>query len=136
MKTLAMILSGLALVASAAATIYLFFAPFYQGIITVQTESGVQTIQVTKTVVQVNGSRAIILLVGATLISSVPFLVAFARPSLQRLVTGVCALLLLAFSIAGSLTIGLAFMPSAILLLVAGIVSLFIRKDAAQSDGG
>jgi hypothetical protein len=45
------------------------------------------------------------------------------------MVTWACTLLLMAYSIAGSMTIGLAFMPSAILLLIAAVITLFIRKD-------
>ena len=130
MRRLSTILSGLALLASAAATLYLLSAPFYQGIETVQTESGSDTIQVTKTLAEVNGPRVVYLLVGVTLASSAPLFVALRRPVLQRLVTWVSALLLMAFSILGSFTIGLFFMPSAILLLTAAIVTLFIRKNA------
>jgi hypothetical protein len=131
MRKIATILCGLALFASVAATIYLLITPQYQFEETVVTESGYDTIQGMKTLVEVNGTWVAYLLVGVTLASSVPLFVALTRTSSQRLVTWVFALLLMAFSIVGGLSIGLLFMPSAILLLTAAIVTLFIRKDTA-----
>jgi hypothetical protein len=130
MRTLAMILSGLAFLVSVAATIYLLNAPLYQHVETVLTESGEKTIQDTATLVEVNGSWVVYQLCAVTLVSGVPFFVALRRSALQRIVTWVSALLLMAYSIAGSFSIGLAFMPSAILLLIAAIATLFIRKGA------
>jgi hypothetical protein len=126
-RTLATILSGLAFLAAIAATIYLLNAPLYQHVKTVHTESGEQTIQGTATLVEVNGTWVINQLLLVTLVSGVPLFVALRRSTLHRLVTWVSALLLMAYSIAGSFTIGLAFMPSAILLLMAAIATLFIR---------
>ena len=127
MRTLVIILCGLAFLLSIAATIYLLNAPLYQ---TVHIENGGQPIQGTATLVEANGTWVVNQLVGVTLVSGVPLFVAFLRPALQHLVTWVSALLLMAYSIAGSMTIGLAFMPSAILLLIAATVTLFIRKGA------
>jgi hypothetical protein len=133
MKTIATILSGLALLISIAAAIFLLNAPSYRGIETSCTESGCETIQVTQTLVEANGTWVVYLLSMVTLVSGAPlFAVVFRRLTLQRWVTWVSALLLLAFSIAGSLTIGLAFMPSALLLLIVGILTLFIHKDAEK----
>lgn len=129
MRKLVMILSALALLASAAFTIYLLSVPFYRGFETFHTESGSVTIQSTKTLTEVNGKRVVYQLIGVTLLSGVPLFVALARPASQRLATWVSALLLLAFSIAGALTVGLAYMPSAVLLLIAAIITLFIRKE-------
>jgi hypothetical protein len=126
MRTLATILSGLAFLACTAATIYLLNAPFYRTV----TESAEQSIQGTATLVEANGTWVINQLLLVTLVSGVPLFVALRRSPLQRLVTWVSALLLMAYSIAGSFTIGLAFMPSAILLLIAAIATLFIRKGA------
>lgn len=134
MRTLATILSGLAFLASIAATIYLLNAPLYQHVTTVLTESGEETIQGTATLVEVNGTWVVIQLLGVTLVSGVPLFVALRRSALQRQVTWVSALLLMAYSIAGSFTIGLAFMPSAILLLITAIATLFIRKGADHQD--
>jgi hypothetical protein len=126
LRTLATILSGLAYFASIAVTFYLLNAPLYQHV----TESVEQTIQGTATLVEVNGTWVVNQLFGVTLASGVPLFFALRRSALQRLVTWVSALLLMAYSIAGSFTIGLAFMPSAILLLIAAIATLFIRKGA------
>lgn len=130
MRTLATILSGLAFLASIVMTIYLLNAPLYQHVKIVHSESGEETIQGTATLVEANGTWVVNQLVGVTLVSGVPFFVALRRSALQRLVTWVSALLLMAYSIAGSFSIGLAFMPSAILLLIAAIATLFIRKGA------
>lgn len=123
MRLLAMILSGLAFLASIAATNHLLNAPLYQ------IGGSEELIQDTMTLVEMNGTWVINQLVAATLVSGVPFFVALRRSAAQRMVTWVCTLLLMAYSIAGSFTIGLAFMPSAVLLLLAAIVALFIHKD-------
>jgi len=129
LRKLAMGLSFLALLSAAAATISLLNVPYYNVTETVQTESGYDSVQVTKTLVSVNGRRVVYLLIMVTLASGVPFIVALMKPSLQRMVTWIFALLLLVFSIAGSFTIGLFFMPSVILLIFAGIVTLFTVKE-------
>jgi len=134
-RTLATIISGLALLASIAVTIYLLNAPLYQGVETHCTESGCETIQTTRTLVEENGSWARILLTLVTLASGVPFVVSLTLPRFQRLATWVFALLILAFSIIGGLSIGLAYMPSAILLLIAAVLTLFIRKDTPLGEG-
>lgn len=134
MRTLATILSGLAFLASITATIYLLNAPLYQQVETVLTASGEETIQTTATLVEVNGTWVVYQLCAVTLVSGIPLFVALRRSASQRLVTWVSALLLMAYSIAGSFTIGLAFMPSAILLLIAAIATLFIRKGADADD--
>ena len=121
-RTFATILSGLAFFASIVATVFLLNAPLYSGMETSCTESGCETIQVTKTLVEANGRWVIYQLVVVDFISGVPLLVAFRRSGSQRLATWVPALLLLAYSIAGGLSIGLAFMPAAILLLIAAIL--------------
>ena len=130
MRTLSTILCGLAFLAAIGATIYLLNVPLYQYEKTVLTESGEQTIQGTVTLVEVNGTWVIYQLLAVTLISGVPLFAALRQPAHQSLVTWVCALLVLAYSIAGSFTIGLAYMPSAILLLITAAATLFIRKSA------
>jgi hypothetical protein len=134
MRTLATILSGLAFLASIAATIYLLNAPLYQYVRVIDTARDGETIRGTATLVEVNGTRVVIQLVVVTLVSGVPLFVALRQSALQRQVTWVSALLLMAYSIAGSFTIGLAFMPSAILLLIAAIATPFIRKSADHRD--
>lgn len=132
MRKLATLLSGLAFLISIAATVYLLYAPLYQYVRVIDTARDGETIRGTATLVEVNGFWVVYLLVAVTLSSGAPLFVALTRPTLQRLVTWVFALLLVAFSILGSWSIGLFFMPSAILLLIAGIVMLFIRKNASQ----
>ncbi|HSM72359.1 MAG TPA: hypothetical protein VK851_12515 [Anaerolineales bacterium] len=130
MKITATVLSGLALLLSVAATIYLLQAPLYQGVETSCTEDGCETVESTKTLVEANGRWVVNLLITMTVISGAPlFALAFRRLTLQRWVTWASALILLTFSIAGALSIGLAFMPSALLLLVAGVLTLLIRKE-------
>jgi hypothetical protein len=128
MRTVATVLSGLAFLAALAWTIYLLTAPLYHTASTVHTANGEQTVQGTATLVEANGSRVIVQLILVTLVAGLPLLVALIRSPAQRLVTWICALLLLAYSIAGSFTIGLAFLPSALLLLLAGIATLFVRR--------
>jgi hypothetical protein len=127
MRALATILSGLAFLAVVAATVYLLTAPLYQHVTTAITENGEETVQSTATLVEVNGTWVVFALIGVTLVSGLPLLAALRRSASQRLVTWACTLLLLAYSIAGSFTIGLFFMPGAVLLLLAAIATLFIR---------
>jgi len=127
-RTFATILSGLAFLTSIAAFIYLLYAPFYQYVRVIDTPGDGETIRGTATLVEVNGTWVVILLAVATLVSGLPLFVALWWSALQRLVTWLSALLLMAYSIAGSFTIGLAFAPSAILLLIAAIATLFIHK--------
>jgi len=129
-RALAAIFSGLALLISIVMTVSISNAPLYGGRETPCTDSECETIETTKTLAEANGPGAVIQLVVVTLFSGIPFFVALKRSASQPFVTWVSALLLFAYSIAGALTIGLYFMPSAILLLLAGIVALFIRKDA------
>jgi len=128
-RTFTIVLSALALLVSIIATVNLLKAPSYRGIETTCTENGCETIETTNTLVGMNGSWVIYQLVIVILVSSLPLFAAFARPVIQRSVTWISALLLLVYSIAGGLSIGLAFMPTAILILVAGVVTLFIRKE-------
>ncbi|HKI54304.1 MAG TPA: hypothetical protein VJ987_09275 [Anaerolineales bacterium] len=134
MRRLATILNGLALLISIAATIYLLNAPLYHGSETSCIGNECETIETTQTLVEANGLRVVYQLIVVTLVSSLPFLAAFARPAAQRLVTWGSALLLLAYSIAGAFTVGLAFMPSALLLVIAAIFTSFIRKDTDLQD--
>jgi len=129
MRTLAIILCGLAFLLSITATIDLLNAPSYQYIETVYTESGKQYVQGTATLVEVNGTWVVYQLVVVILVSGVPLFFALRQSASQSLVTWVSTLLLMAYSIAGSMTVGLYFMPSAILLLIAAVITLFIRKD-------
>jgi len=128
MRTLATLLSGLAFLVSVAATIYLLNAPLYQYVSV--TASDGETIRGTATLVEVNGTWVVYQLCAVTLVSGIPLFVALRWSALQRIVTWLSALLLTGYSILGSFSIGLAFMPSAILLLIAAIATLFIRKGA------
>ena len=135
MKITAAVLSGLALLLSVAATFYLLDAPLYQGTETSCTESGCETIETTKTLVEANGRWVVNLLIGVTLVSGAPlFVLVFRRLTLQRWITWISALLLLVFSVAGALTIGMAFMPSALLLLVAGVLTLLIGRKGMDDE--
>ena len=130
MRLLAIILSGLALLIAVALTIRLLNAPLYRGFESHCTDSGCEMVETTKTLVEANGIWVINQLILANLVTGVPLFVALRQSASQPLVTWVSALLVSAYSIAGSMTIGLAYMPSAILLLITAIVTLFIRKDA------
>lgn len=130
MRLLATILSGLALLIAIALTIRLLNVPLYRGFESHCTESGCEKVETTKTLIEVNGTWVIYELILVNLVAGVPFFVALRRSASQSLVTWVCTLLLMAYSIAGSMTIGLAYMPSALLLLITAIVTLFIRRDA------
>ena len=134
MRTLAAIFSGLALLLSIAATIYLSNAPLYMGFKTHCTDNGCETIETTKTLTEANGPGAVIQLVAVTLFSSVPLFYTLRKSTSQLLVTWVTTLLLFVYSIAGSMTVGLFFMPSAFLLLIVAFFTLFIQKKTIAEN--
>lgn len=129
MRTLTAIFSGLALILSIIATTLLSTSPLYQGYEKHCTDSGCETIESTKTLAEANGPGAVIQLVVVTLFSGAPLLYTLRKSTSQSLVTWVTTLLLFAYSIAGSMTVGLFFVPSTFLLLIAAVISLFIRRD-------
>ena len=129
MRILTTILSGLALLISIAASVSLLNAPLYKGFETSCTETGCETIETTMTLVEANGVKVVYQPIAVILISGLPLLAVFSRPAIQRLITWGAALLMLTYSIAGALSIGRAFIPSALLLLIAAVLTLFIRKD-------
>jgi hypothetical protein len=64
-----------------------------------------------------------------TLTTGVPFAAMLAFPGAQRAITWIVALLLIGFSVLAGFTIGLFFLPSGLLLLLAAILTLFIRNE-------
>lgn len=87
-RTFAITLSTLAFLASIVATVNLLKAPLYRGFETHCTESGCETIETTRTLVEANGTWVIYQLIAVILVSGAPFfVVVFRRLTLQRWVT-------------------------------------------------
>ena len=130
MRTIAIILSALAFLVTITTAVSLVNAPMYQHMETTLTAGGQQeTTQTTATLLEVNGRQVVVQFVVVALVSGIPFFVILKRSTSQRLLTWISALLLLAYSIAGSFTIGLFFMPGALLLLITALITFFISKD-------
>jgi hypothetical protein len=114
---------------------YLLFASGYAGFGTnVSTQGAGVTSHTTSSLVQVNGGWAVLVMAVACSIAGAPLLSLFSGTLGLRFVTWLCALLLLGFSLIAGFTVGLYFMPAALILLIAGVVSLFVRNDSTASS--
>lgn len=138
MRRLATVLSGTSFLGAWVSTVYLLTVPVYQGIQTSSgTESGrVVSQQVTQTLLEATGPWVIGILGSVALLSGVLLLTALRTPWLQRSATWVTALLLLAFSIVTGFSVGSAFLPSAMLLLLSAVATLFIDPPPTPADVG
>lgn len=138
MRRLATALSAAAFLVACAATIYLLTAATYEGVSTgaVLTGGGAEPTRVTRSFVSTNGSWVIGLLLGVTLLAGVPLGIALASPRNQQAATWSAALLLLGFSMISGFSVGLLFLPSAALLLVAAIVTVFVKAADSSDEGG
>jgi hypothetical protein len=126
MRRLATALSAFACLGALAASGFLLAVPAYEGIATSAASAGggVDTVRFTQTFAEANGPRAMGLLLLVTLVATAPLGVALARPAAQRATTWASALLLSAFSVLAGFTVGLFYLPSALTLLIAAVVTL------------
>jgi len=137
MRRLATGVSALALLSACTASAYLWRVPMYASLSTTSTStsSAVTTGLDSQTLVGANGSWVTVLLVGVTLLCGLPLCVAVAVPGAQRGATWSTALLVLGFSIISGFSVGLFFMPSALLLLVSAILTVFVKEGETPADG-
>jgi hypothetical protein len=145
MRRLATALSAMACIGAVAASAYLLTMPAYEGLVT-STSSAVRgdsgsvaiggdVVRFTRTLAEENGLRIWVILLVVTLIATLPLAVALIRPTAQRTTTWIAALLLSAFSVLAGFSIGLFFMPSALILLAAAVATLFVRDLPAREPG-
>jgi hypothetical protein len=145
MRLLTRILSGIAFLGAATASVYLLTATTYAGIATGTDRAfatgsdsagqGMGGVQFSETFVEANGAWGVGLLLVVTLATAAPLVATYASLSAQRAITWLIALLLLAFSVLAGFTIGLFFLPSALVLVLAAILTLLIRNDSPDEGG-
>ena len=115
----------------------LVFVPFYQGESVTATSAGAtpsQPLQVTATLIEVNGWSVLPFVLAPVAISGAGLLgVILVGPGmiLRRAPLGASALLLLGFCIAGSFSIGMFYLPAALAMAVSAGVSLSQRRESA-----
>ena len=138
MRRLATALGGLAFLWAGAATFYLLTAAGYEDVSTsvALAEGTVDAQGVTTSLVSANGPWVVGLLGGVSLLAALPLGVALAYPQGQRATTWSVALLLLGFSIVSGFSVGLFYLPSAVLLLASAIVTVFVRAGGSSAEGG
>jgi len=131
MRRLATTLGALAFLWTAAATVYLLTETRYDGIGTGATmfESGVEAHRVTVPLLSANGLWIVFVLGAVTLLSGLPVGVALAYPSSQRTATWSVAVLLLGFAVVTLSSVGLFYVPSALLMVGSAAVTAFVRGD-------
>lgn len=124
-RRVATALGALAFVWACAATVYLLNAAGYEGYSTtsVLTGGGAEPRRVTASLVAANGPWVVGLLGSVSLLAGVPLGVALTHPAGQRATTWTVALVLVAFSLVSAFSVGLFYMPSAILLVVSALLA-------------
>jgi hypothetical protein len=137
MRRLALTLDALAFLWACAATVYLVLAAGHQGVSTISalTASDVEAQRVTVSLVSAEGVWVVGLLLGVTLLAGLPLGVGLALPVARPTTTWTAGLLLLGFAIVSGFSLGLFYLPSAVLLVVAGVVSTSIESDISPRTG-
>lgn len=129
MRQLATTLALLAFLWAGAATVYLLTATGYQGLATGASvsASGVAAHRVTATLLSVKGLWTVLVLSGVTFLAGIPGGVALTHARGQRAATWSVAAILLFFSIISGYSVGLFYLPCALLLVASAVVTLFVR---------
>lgn len=138
MRRLATTLSGLAFGWACVATARALVVPAYHSL---ETSSGTglgaaAPVPSTQTLAEVNGPWVVGLLCAVTLASGFPLLAAIRAPWTQRGATWISALLILAFSLVAGFSVGLAYLPSAVILLVSAVATAFMKAPEAPPRFG
>ena len=125
MRRSAATLNALAAVWAAAATLYLLSAAGYRVVSTSSAvageDAGVGHLAVS--LVSASGPWIVALLFVVTLTAALPFGVALAYPAGQRVTTWTCALSLLGFSLVAGFSVGLPYLPPALVLVASALVT-------------
>ena len=122
------------------AFVLLVFVPFYQGESVTATPLGAipsQPVQLTATLIEVNGWSVLPFVLAPVAISGVGLLgVILAGPGQvwRRAPLGISTLLLLGFCIAGSLSIGVFYLPAALAMAVSAGIGLSQRRQIPASS--
>ena len=122
------------------AVVLLVFVPVYSGASATATSAGAipsQPVQATATFIEVNGWGVLPFILVPVAISGAGLLgVILVGPGrvLRRAPLGISALLLLGFFIAGSLSIGIFYLPAALAMAVSWAISLGQRRERAGAS--
>lgn len=124
MRRLALILGMLAFLWTSAATAYVVLASSETAMSTsdMLVVSGDEAKGMPPSLATANGVWMTGLLMGVTLLTSLPVGIALAHPSRRRMAAWAAGLLLLGFCLISGLFLGLLYLPSALLLMAAGAV--------------
>jgi hypothetical protein len=128
-RHLATALNALAFLWVSAATIYLLVTAGYEGLSPASALAGNTPIvgHIDTSLASANGPWVVGLLLIVSLIAGLPFGVALTSPKSHRAVTWTAGLLLLGFSIISGYTVGLMYLPGAVLLLAAATTNVVVR---------
>jgi len=138
MRRLATTLSALAFGWACVATVRALVVPAYHNLATSSSTGlgAAAPVASTRTLTEVNGPWVAGLLCAVTLLSGVPLLAAIRAPWTQQGATWATALLVLAFSLVAGFSVGLAFLPSAVILLVSAVATVFMKAPEATPRFG
>ena len=131
-----MVLSGLAFLWACAATWYLLLAASPAGIATsaVLPSSEGEPNGMPPSLATAEGVWVAGLLIGVTLVAGMPLGVGLAHPSTQRTTAWTTSLVLLGFCLLSSFPIALLYLPSTLLLAIAGAVGKVEPQSTALAD--
>lgn len=119
------LLAALALGAALLASVYYLVVPTYTSVTFAEDSAGVETHQ---TLLQVNGPSVLLPLAVPVLLAAIPN--AFAGRRWSGAITSAMAMLLSAFVLVTGFSIGIAYFPSALLLLGAAGIGLLATRSA------
>lgn len=137
MRHVATALAGLAFLWACGATVYLLSNAGYDGFSTGSTLSGTESVvgHIEVSLVSANGTWVVALLSTVTVIAGLPLGVWLTGAAARRAVTWVSALMLLAFSLIAGFSVGLMYLPGALVLLAAAASSLLVKgKDPGPPE--
>jgi hypothetical protein len=120
----------LALLFAVAAASWLLLVPTYAGVTTVSSSGGAaMTVQRSaQTLIGLNGVQVLPFLVGPIMLSALPLLRGTAHERRKR--AAIAAVILVGFAVIGGFSIGLFYAPSALTLLAAATLGVFVERSA------
>lgn len=136
MPRLATALKALAFLWSCSATVYLLVASAYEGVNRTSALTGSEAVvgQIDVSLASPAGVWVVGLLVVVTLVAGLPFGVASTYPEGHPAVTWTVALLLFGFSIMSGVTVGLMYLPAAVVLLAAATVPDLVGNNERSAN--
>jgi len=123
------LLAALALGSALLASVYFLVVPSYTSVTFSEDSAGVPTnVESHQTLLQVNGPAVLLPLAVPVLLAAIPH--AFAGRRWSGAITSAMAMLLSAFVLVTGFSIGIAYLPSALLLLSAGMFGFLAKAPS------